>query len=1046
MRAAGRSLGLLCLTLGGLACETGGGAPGEAAGGRAVGPDAVESSAAEDDVPDRPALDASAGPTLACEPLGRPPYTSAPYQGVHAGPGNNDLVACTTAPAYTQRWHALQGYGVAQPNTFSADLTTIYVTTTRPTPDACTLHALDAATGETRWCAQVPDAVGASADVDADGHLYLAAKGAVVSFTADGARRWSFPLDAAEGEAAFGSHFDPEGLLVTATSAGRLLFLDRADGHAVASLDLVEAFGLERPPPAPALGLADLLPPAIRSDMERVYGEGEALLAIFGGAGAGYTDNTVGIGPDGSVYVIGWGVAEGSGAVVQVRVDRSGGAPALVPGWRMDTVKGSASSPAISPDGRWLKITDGNATPALLAPAAFPGSAKLADIAACDANTDADPDPAVCAPAVVLPLASGPALGASPVLDDAEHYQWEVQLATLVQPNTVPDIARYHRDTLIWATDLPDDAAWTSVLTVTRDAIIGTSSRFTAGDTRILGVSLPETATHELVVLDRQTGAVRFTAPLTDDSTSTVTVGPDGALYANLLGLVSAFTAATPITGGVVRFDPAEAAPAPMAEPAPPSAAPGTPARPIPSTGPLPPVVGAPWQGGGFPGSAPPAHPFMAPDGRSNIHNDGHMTDAYDRPGPRGLSPAARSARLGGLCGTVTFDARGRVMTVCASPEGATLFLLDPATLATLAEYALPPRPAAAPGQNPLQDFTGGGYFYLDAQDRAVVSTGAQTIEIVAVREDAAGAAPRFELERRLDLSDALPEGERLTGTLPDASGRLWFIGRDAGVIGVVEAGEPARIQTLTLGERVQNSFAVDADGGVFVVSDRALHRLEAPAGGPPVVVFREVYPNTGVRKPGQADAGSGTTPTLVEGGFVAITDNADPIDVVVYHRGATHDGPREVCRVPVFEPGASATENSLITSGRSLFVENNFGYEGVQSVTGQTTAPGFARIDIRADASGCDLVWQTGAVSAPSVVPKLSRATGLLYTYTKGAGSDAWFFTALDAERGDVAWQAPVGVGPAFNNNYAGLAIGPDGALYLGVLLGLVRLSDGAM
>jgi len=1046
MRASGRrSLGWVALTLTGLACETGGGAPGAAGGARVfAAPPREDATVADASEPD-----AGPGPTLACEPLGRPPYTSAPYQGVHAGPGNNDLVACTTAPAYTQRWHALQGYGVAQPNTFSADLTTIYVTTTRPTPEACTLHALDAATGETRWCAQVPDAVGASADVDADGHLYLAAKGAVASFTADGARRWSFPLDAAEGEAAFGSHFDPEGLLVTATSAGRLLFLDRADGHAVVSLDLIEAFGLERPPPAPALGLANLLPPAIRSDMERVYGEGEALLAIFGGAGAGYTDNTVGIAPDGSVYVIGWGVAEGRGAVVQVRVDRSGGAPTLVPGWRMDTEKGSASSPAISPDGRWLKITDGNTTPALLAPAAFPATAKLADIAACDANTDADPDPAVCAPAVVMPLASGPALGASPVLDDGEHYLWEVQLATLVQPNTVPDISRYAGKTLVWATHLPDDAAWTSVLTVTRDAIIGTLSRFTAGETRILGVSLPETSTHELVVLDRETGAVRFTAPLTDDSTSTVTVGPDGALYANLLGLVSAFTAATPITGGVVRFDPAEAAPAPTTEPAPPSDAPvmpvpGTPARPIPSTGPLPPFVGAPWERGGFPGTAPPAHPFMAPDGRSNIHNDGHMTDAYDRPGPRGRSPTARSARLGGLCGTVTFDARGRVMTVCASPEGATLYLLDAATLATLAEYALPPRPPAPPGQNPLQDFTGGGYFYLDAADRAVVSTGARTLEIIAVHEDPAGAAPRFELERRLDLSDALPEGERLTGALPDASGRLWFIGRDTGVIGVVEADEPARIQTLTLGERVQNSFAVDADGGVFVVSDVALYRLEAPAGGPPVVVFREVYPNTGVRKPGQADAGSGTTPTLVEGGFVAITDNADPIDVVVYHRGAAHDGPREVCRVPVFEPGASATENSIITSGRSLFVENNFGYEGVQSVTGQTTAPGFARIDLRADASGCDLVWQTTAVSAPSVVPKLSRATGLVYTYTKAADSDAWFFTALDAEAGDVAWQAPVGVGPAFNNNYAGLAIGPDGALYLGVLLGLVRLSDG--
>ncbi len=1024
-----------------LACETGGGGPGS------VGTDARPprtSVPADAETPEGAAPDAETGPTLACEPLGRPPYTSAPYQGVHAGPGNNDLVACTAAPAYAPRWHALQGHGVAQPNTFSPDLATIYVTTTQPTPEACTLHALDAATGETRWCARVPDAVGASADVDADGHLYLAARGEVVSFTAEGTRRWAFPLDAAENEAAYGSHFDPDGYLVTATSAGRLLFLDRADGHAVASLDLVEAFGLTRPPPAPALGLANLVPPAVLADMERVYGPGEALLAIFGGAGAGYTDNTVGIAPDGTVYVIGWGVAEGRGAVVQVRVDRTGGTLRLVPGWRMDTEKGSASSPAISPDGRWLKITDGNATPALLAPAAFPGSARLADITACDTQADADPDPTVCAPAFVLPLASGPALGASPVLDDAEHYQWEVQLATLVQPNTVPDLARYRGDTLVWETHLPDDAAWTSVLTVTRDAIIGTASRFTRGETRILGVAIPETATHELVVLERETGAVRFTASLTDDSTSTVTVGPDGALYANLLGLVSAFAAATPITGGVVRFDPRAEAPEVEDPPAAIPDAPGTPARPIPSIGPLPPFVGAPWAGGAFPGRSPPAHPFLAPDGRSNIHNDGHMTDAYDRPGPRGRAPVATSARLGGLCGTMTFDARGRIVTICASPGAATLYLLDATTLATLASHALPERPPAAPGQNPLQDFTGGGYFYLDARDRAVVSTGAGTLDIIAVREGAAGALPQFEVERRIDVTADLPEGERLTGALPDAHGRLWFVGRDAGVIGVVPADADGPIRSLTLGERVQNSFAVDTDGAVFVVSDTALYRLEADADGAPTVVWREVYPNTGLRKPGQADAGSGTTPTLVDGGFVAITDNADPISVVVYHRAAAHEGPREVCRVPVFEPGASATENSLITSARALFVENNFGYEGVASVSGATTVPGFARIDVLADASGCERVWQTTAVSAPSVVPKLSRATGLIYTYTKAADDDAWYFTALDAKTGGVAWQAPAGVGPAFNNNYAGMAIGPDGALYLGVLLGLVRLADG--
>jgi hypothetical protein len=32
---------------------------------------------------------------------------------------------------------------------------------------------------------------------------------------------------------------------------------------------------------------------------------------------------------------------------------------------------------------------------------------------------------------------------------------------------------------------------------------------------------------------------------------------------------------------------------------------------------------------------------------------------------------------------------------------------------------------------------------------------------------------------------------------------------------------------------------------------------------------------------------------------------------------------------------------------------------------------------------------------------------------------------------------------GLLFNNNYAGLALGPDGSAYLGVIGGLIRLSD---
>src|SRR5438445_10278697 len=73
--------------------------------------------------------------------------------------------------------------------------------------------------------------------------------------------------------------------------------------------------------------------------------------------------------------------------------------------------------------------------------------------------------------------------------------------------------------------------------------------------------------------------------------------------------------------------------------------------------------------------------------------------------------------------------------------------------------------------------------------------------------------------------------------------------------------------------------------------------------------------------------------------GWVAITDNADPqMHVVVYWRAPSAPGPRLLCAVPVFAPGMSATENSLIGTDTSLLVENNYGYTGPASVNGGAT------------------------------------------------------------------------------------------------------------
>ena len=980
-------------------------------------PDAVEPSPDLGGVP----------PSGPCAPFDRPPYGRAPYQGIHGGPGHSDLAACDLAPSFTQGWHALAGYGVAQPNTFSPDGHTTYVTTSAPPAEVtgCTLHALDMESGAVKWCVPVPGAVSASADVDVEGHLYLAASGAIRSLTAQGKERWRVAL--AADEAAYGSHFTPDGHVAAVTSAGRILVLARADGAVVSELDLLAAFKLVVPESGAGVDLISLLPDAVREDFARVFGADGGLFKSFAGAGSAYTDNTVAIGPDGALYAVGVGVAsEGAvrGAVVKVSPGDGGYQAA----WRLDIVGGSASSPSLSPDGRWLKVTDGNSVAALLKPQTVVATAYLVDVPACDANTDADPLPEVCAPAETLPLRSGPALGASPVLEGAEHYQWEVQLATLTEPSTVPDLTRYDGAEERWSLDLPGDAVWSSVLTLTNEHIVGTTTRVTASETSLLGLVLPATAESALTVVRRDTGEVVLYAPVPDDSTSTVVVGPDGALYVTMLGLLSGFAVDTPIVGGVVKFAPSDAPPAPFDL--------VRPATPVPSTGEAPDFSDGPWVAQPFPGDAPPSHPYLAPTPDSNIHNDGWMTDAYDRPGPLGRATVGRSALLGGLCGTLAFDRQGRVLTTCMGISDPALVMLEARTLGEIARFTLPPRAPTRAGQNPLQDYTGGGYFALDHEDRAILVTSERAL--LRVGAGMHQGLTVLEEKERLDLSAVLGDEERVTSALPDWQGSLTVVTRAGRVL--VRDGEAWG--AMALGEGVQNSFAV-AEDGVYLVTEKALYRLgcDGDCAAGPAVRWRFEYESIGVEKPGQADTGSGTTPTLFDhelGGLVAITDNADPMQVVVRRR----DDGTPVCAVPVFTAGGSATENSLIASGRSLFVENNYGYESFSDLAGKTSEPGFARVDVAPDGS-CQVVWTQASLSAPTVVPKLSRATGLLYTYTKDASSDGWYWTALNAHTGDVAFRRLAGVGTAFNNNYAGLALGPDGAALLGVVFGVVRLED---
>jgi hypothetical protein len=185
---------------------------------------------------------------------------------------------------------------------------------------------------------------------------------------------------------------------------------------------------------------------------------------------------------------------------------------------------------------------------------------------------------------------------------------------------------------------------------------------------------------------------------------------------------------------------------------------------------------------------------------------------------------------------------------------------------------------------------------------------------------------------------------------------------------------------------------------------------------------------------------------------YIAIADNADErINLVVLRRGAIPEGAKRlVCSIPMFAKGASATDNSMVGFGRSVVVENNFGYTNARSHKDyRTVAGGVSRIDIRDDGSGCDLVW-TSSLKVPSVVAKLATRSGILWYLgmegvrkpdTGKPDDQLWSLAGLDLVTGREVARIPLGTGNNWNNNWSALALGPDDSIYAGTSRGFVQV-----
>jgi len=278
--------------------------------------------------------------------------------------------------------------------------------------------------------------------------------------------------------------------------------------------------------------------------------------------------------------------------------------------------------------------------------------------------------------------------------------------------------------------------------------------------------------------------------------------------------------------------------------------------------------------------------------------------------------------------------------------------------------------------------------------------------------------------------------------------------------------------------EEIQNSFSVGKDG-VYIVSNIALYKLWFNEETKNIELDPEwaesfkkgelVYDNNMENKPGHLNAGSGTTPTLMDDRFVAICDNDEgKINLCIFRQ----DNGELVSKLPLFGDNGSAVENSAVAYGNSYVVANTYGYTDPFKVN--PTPGGIMRFDLN-EASGkfepVDGWPAAGLFDCKTATPKLSTRTGMLYVYNRDEeetkGHKDWQVTGIDFRTGlrvvysklffeKGAFNDNINIflkagslgnknydRKVFNNIWGTFTFGPNNSFYLGTYRGFIKVSS---
>jgi hypothetical protein len=508
---------------------------------------------------------------------------------------------------------------------------------------------------------------------------------------------------------------------------------------------------------------------------------------------------------------------------------------------------------------------------------------------------------------------------------------------------------------------------------------------------------------------------------------------------------------------------------------------PVTPIPPGPETS-LPDYIGAPAKAHPTANNGVPQNPFLAPNPFAQGHKDIWMSDTANIAGPLGRNPVILSTTLPGThdyswltpCGNYAFDSHGRMILTCFGRGEASVVMLDADTLEVLTHEDLDVVTGPPVGEGG-QDFPRSMwsiYGYFDNLDQMHMI--AEGRKIITLGEAGSPSSPEFvEVGEGYDLGELLDETEEsIRGVMVDFQGRYWINVARTATIYLLNPATYHGIEDLKsidldydadADEFIRNGMAITKEGAAYIVTTEAMYRVDAGADDQPFLVWAEAYDNSYADnheikvRPGQTEQGSGTTPTILgEGKYVAITDNAEQMQVVVYRTEEKLDPGEEriVCEVPVFDfegGGIGAQWNSLVGLRNSIIVQNTADYHwdwaNYEDAHLETPSkPGMERIDIDPNGMGCTKVWVNTEVAGAMTV-ELSTRTGLIYTQDRKWDAEnnvnAYYFVALDFRTGEVVWEKLMGTGDKFDSIGMPVIIGPNKALYGPLQGGLTMLID---